>query len=354
MRRRPPSSPATRSRPQLRARSSADVSFVAALYASSSASGGGTVFAAFWFSRRHSYPEPPIRPASPLPANVKWCAAGFAVVLGCTRAQAPERRAPSDAASPPIVDASTTITVMDAADTGDASTDAAEAGTPHAVVDGPHTIDLAPARPIFYAFPKADPHHTPPFRLVAHLHGVCGAPSYACGKWIGAGVDVGAMVCPTGNAKCGDSPYGPPSWEAPTWGELVLAMDRDLETSIRNVEAKHRGTIQREGAVLTGYSRGAYAALPIARAHPGRYPYLVLIEANVPATADGLVKSGVRAVALVAGEKGDEIAGLRKTEATLTAAGFPARLFVMPNTGHLYSDDMERVMSEALAFVLAH
>lgn len=294
----------------------------------------------------------------PIPASVKCFGAGLAVVIACTRAQAPERRAPADAASAPsVVDASSspmTPPVTDAAPANDAGANAdGDARAPHATVDGPHTLDLAPGRPIFYAFPKTDEGHAPPFRLVAHLHGVCGPPSYACGKWIGAGVDVGAMVCPTGNAKCGDSPYGPPSWEAPTWGELVLAMDRDLETSIRKVEAKHRGTIQREGAVLTGYSRGAYAALPIARAHPGRYPYLVLIEANVPATADGLTKSGVRAVAFVAGEKGDEIAGLRKTEATLAAAGFPARLFVMPNTGHLYSDDMERVMSEALAFVLA-
>lgn len=286
---------------------------------------------------------------------MKCVAAGIAVVIGfgCTRAQTPERPPAPDAMTASVVDASSPPPASSASDAGDAG--AADAGSPpRAVVDGPHTLDLAPSRPIFYAFPKTDELHAPPFRLIAHLHGVCGPPSYACGKWIGAGVDVGAMVCPTGNAKCGDSPYGPPSWEAPTWGELVLAMDHDLETSIRKVEAKHRGAIRREGAVLTGYSRGAYAALPIARAHPGRYPYLVLIEANVPATADGLTKSGVRAVALVAGEKGDEIAGLRKTEATLTAAGFPARLFVMPNTGHLYSDDMERVMSEALAFVLAH
>jgi hypothetical protein len=223
------------------------------------------------------------------------------------------------------------------------------------IVDGPHELPLAPGRPVFYALPgaasRAGP---PPWRLVGHLHGVCGGPSYACGKWIGAGADVGAVVCPTGNAKCGDSPVGPPSWEAPTWGELVIAMDHDLETSIAKVEAKHKGSIRRDGAVLTGYSRGAYAAAPIARMHPGRWPYLVLIEASVPLSADGLARAGVRAVALVAGEKGEEIAGQRKTEAALVRAGFPAKLFVMPNTGHLYSEDMDRVMAEALAFVLSN
>jgi hypothetical protein len=169
---------------------------------------------------------------------------------------------------------------------------------------------------------------------------------------MGAGTAAGAMVCPTGNARCGDSPNGPPSWEAPSWKELVAAMDHDLEASIAKVSAKHPGAIRREGAVLTGYSRGAYAAAPIARMHPGRWPYLVLIEANVPLSADGLKKAGVRAVALVAGERGTEIAGETKTVAALEAAGFPAKLFVMPKTGHLYAD-MERVMTEALAFVLA-
>ena len=131
-------------------------------------------------------------------------------------------------------------------------------------------------------------------------------------------------------------------------------MDGDLERSIAKVEAKHRGSIRRDGAILTGFSRGAYAAPVIARLHPGRWPFLVLIEANVPLTAASLRKSGVRAVALVAGEVGTEIAGERKTAAELEKAGFPVRLIVMPRVAHLYSDDMEQVMANALAFVLEH
>jgi pimeloyl-ACP methyl ester carboxylesterase len=217
-------------------------------------------------------------------------------------------------------------------------------------VDGPHEIPLTAGRPIWYALPGAG---DKPVRLVAHLHGMCGPPSYACGKWIEAGTDVGAMVCPTGNARCGDSPYGPPSWEAASWEELVVEMDRDLEASIAKVIAKHPGVVRRDGAVLTGYSRGAYAAAVIARMHPGRWPYLVLIEARVPLGAASLRKAGVRAVALVAGEVGTEVASERKTQEELERAGFPARLFVMPGAGHLYSDDMERVMADALAYVLA-
>lgn len=218
-------------------------------------------------------------------------------------------------------------------------------------VDGPHAIALTKERPIFYAFPRAS--DARPLRLVAHLHGICYPPSYSCGKWMGAATDVGALVCPTGNAKCGDSPASPPSWEAPSWNELVTAMDSDLERSITRVSEKHPGAIRRDGAVLTGFSRGAYAAPVIARAHPGRWPYLVLIEADVPLSTAGLRAAGVRAVALVAGELGTEIAGERKTEARLREEGFRARLFVMPKVAHRYSDDVDAVMAQALAFVLA-
>jgi hypothetical protein len=231
------------------------------------------------------------------------------------------------------------------------ASDAALVTAPALAIDGPHELALEPGRPILYAFPGDVAR---PLRLVAHLHGMCGGPSYACGKWLASGVAIGAVVCPTGNARCGDSGVGPPSWEAPTWSELVATMDRDLEASIAKVEAKHRGSIRREGAVLTGYSRGAYAAAVIARKHKDRWPYLVLIEANVTLGAEALRAAGVRAVALVAGEQGNEIAGMRATAEALDRDGFPARLVVMKKTGHLYSEDMEDVMRDALAFVLGY
>jgi hypothetical protein len=131
-------------------------------------------------------------------------------------------------------------------------------------------------------------------------------------------------------------------------------MDADLESSIAKVMAKHRDTIRRNDAILTGYSRGAYAAPVIARRHPGRWPYLVLIEASMPLTASGLRTAGVRAVALVAGEQGTEVAGMRKTQAELERDGLPAKLFIMRHTSHPYSEDMEYVMHAALSFVLAY
>ncbi|MDB4942770.1 MAG: hypothetical protein JWP97_2304 [Labilithrix sp.] len=265
------------------------------------------------------------------------------VVLACTRGAGVEHAGPPpgtgepEEAAPP--DAA--VVVADAALPVDA---APPPPRPRA-----RELPLEEGRSVYYALPAGPG----PFRLVAHLHGICFPNAYSAGKWLGAATAVGALVAPTGNARCGDGPNGPPSWEAPTWEGLVAAMDADLERAIAKVDARERGALRRPGAILTGWSRGAFAAPAIARAHPGRWPYLVLVEANAPLSAASLRKSGVRAVALVAGEQGTELAGEQKTVAALADAGFPARLFVMHHTAHLYSDDIEDVMTRAFAFVLA-
>ena len=244
------------------------------------------------------------------------------------------------------------VSAGDASPGSDVDASVAWSPLPASEIEGPREIPLEPGRPVWYAFAKTG---VRPRRLVGHLHGICGPPVYACGKWIAAGAEAGVVVCPTGNAKCGDSPVSPASWEAASWNDLVTIMDHDLEASIAKVEAKHKGTIDRSDAVLTGYSRGAYASAVIARLpkNKNRWPYLVLIEANVSLTAASLRASGVRAVALVAGEQGTEIAGERATAETLERDGFPVKLFVMKKTGHLYSDDMEYVMHDALSWVVA-
>ena len=90
-------------------------------------------------------------------------------------------------------------------------------------------------------------------------------------------------------------------------------MDADLERAIAVIDAEYPGEVGREGAVLTGFSLGAYAAVQIARKHPGRWPYLVLNEADVALDAAQLRAAGVRAVALLAGENGSQVAGERRT-----------------------------------------
>jgi hypothetical protein len=210
---------------------------------------------------------------------------------------------------------------------------------------GPYEVPFDGARNVYYVVPRST---KKPARLIANLHGVCNPPGYACGYWVDAASKVGFLVCPEGNAKCGNNPKG-----SPTWSQPMPKFDEDLEKAIATVDTRYPGEIDREGAILTGFSLGAWAAYHIAKAHPGRWKYLILTEADVPLDAAQLRAADVRAVALLAGENGTQVAGERRTAERLKKAGYPAQLWVMKGAGHHYSADIDTLMAEAMEFVLS-
>lgn len=209
---------------------------------------------------------------------------------------------------------------------------------------GPFELPMLPERTVWYARPRSAEEH----RLIAHLHGQCAHPAYSCGKWFDAGAERGFVVCPTGNERCGGG-NGPPKWE-----ESFGQMDADLERAIEIVRrAEGDGGITREDAVMTGFSRGGWAAIELVRRHPGRWPLVIIIEADVTLTASALRAAKVARIALIAADHGTELRGERQTVEALKAADYPAELFVMPQSWHLYSANIDDVMRAALAFVLA-
>ena len=76
-------------------------------------------------------------------------------------------------------------------------------------------------------------------------------------------------------------------------------------------------------------------------------------SATTPALEAGLRAAGVRAVALIGGERGSQVAGQRRTVEKLRKQGYPAKLWVMKDAGHHYSADIDTIMAEAMDFVLA-
>jgi hypothetical protein len=241
---------------------------------------------------------------------------------------------PSTSLSTPTANANATATA-------DGGSDAAASARPI----GPYEIPFLDKRTVYFVVPSS---RAKPQRLLANLHGMCNPPGYACGYWVQAASERGFLVCPTGNASC-----GPGAYNAPTWTESFDKMDEDLERALATVDAQYPGEITRDGAILTGFSRGAYAAAEIVKKHPGRWPYLLLNEADVALDAKSLRAAGVRAVAMVAGEIGGQVGGERATVARLVAQKFAARLWVMPKAGHFYSANIDDIMREAIAWLLS-
>jgi hypothetical protein len=79
----------------------------------------------------------------------------------------------------------------------------------------------------------------------------------------------------------------------------------------------------------------------------------VLVEANVALDAAALRQSGVKAVALLAGEWGTQIAGERATVERLRKQGYPARFWTMSKAGHYYSADIDTLMGEAIDWAIS-
>jgi hypothetical protein len=238
------------------------------------------------------------------------------------------------------------VGVSDGGGDGDGGVvEAAVACTPRET--GPFGMPFAEKgkRSVFFGTPHGTSCDTAPHRLIANLHGVCNPPGYACGYWTGAAADRGFLVCPEGNSTCG--PGGPP-----TWDESFDLMDKDLEHAIDDVDALYPAQMTRDGAVLTGFSRGAYAAPFIAQRHPGRWSYLVLVEADVSLDAAALRRAGIKAVALLAGEWGTQIGGERATVEKLRKQKYPARFWMMPKAGHYYSADIDALMGQAIDWVV--
>ncbi|CAN5673575.1 hypothetical protein BH09MYX1_BH09MYX1_27730 [soil metagenome] len=254
------------------------------------------------------------------------------------------------APTPPSANPSA-LTTDAATDASPADASTSDATTEVAIVDaapltrafGPYELPLSGKRKVYYAVSQSA---SGTHRVIANLHGMCNPPGYACGYWLDAGTKMGFMICPEGNTVCGAG--GPSSWD-----ESFTAMDGDLEAAIRVVDVAHPGELSREGSILTAFSRGAYAAPIIAGMHPGRWPYLILAEADVSLSAYALRKAGVKAVVLLAGEWGTQIKGERETVKRLQNEHFPALFLTMKKAGHYYSADIDDLMSQAIAFVLA-
>jgi predicted esterase len=269
--------------------------------------------------------------------------ASIAAVSGCDRTRATVQPPATTSSAPDSSSSDPDGAAIEVAT--DAAPDVTIDAAPLTRDPGPFDLPFDGTRNVYVVAPTSP---QDPQRLIAFLHGVCNPPEYACGLWMQTSTQLGFLVCPTGDARC-----GPGQYNAPTWGKPEAAIDVDLEHAIDATMARFPGAIARDDAVLCGFSRGAYMAVKFAAAHPGRWPYLVLNEANVTLSVDQLKKAKVRAVALIAGELGGQIAGERKTAAALSKQGFPARFWPMPKAGHFYSDDIAQIMKEAIEFVTA-
>src|SRR5512145_2183450 len=108
-------------------------------------------------------------------------------------------------------------------------------------------------------YPPDDPGPRPIFVM---LHGMCSEPEHECPYFAEAIGHHGWLICPRGNARCGETGS---TWQQPRWREAV-------ERSVQAIHEVFPGELDESpGRTLIGFSLGGIVAMAIAHQDQGRY-----------------------------------------------------------------------------------
>jgi len=174
-----------------------------------------------------------------------------------------------------------------------------------------------------------------------YLHGVCGLTMNGCGHFASA---PGWLVCPQANSTCAN---GGASW-AGSVEEKIASVDRALDAAHARWPESARAPV-----VLVGFSQGAYVAMDIARARPGRYAGLLLLGADTGSAVDRIRAARVARVGLVCGAYDMMFPKMRDTPQVLALFGVSARFASLGHVGHTYvGGGNDAVLTSMLAWLV--
>ena len=178
---------------------------------------------------------------------------------------------------------------------------------------------------------------------IMFLHGMWAGPEEQCGIFEHAAAPFGFLVCPRGNAPNGDGRM---------WTGNYATVAPQLRAALNAAGALAPGKLDRSGdGTLIGYSNGAYFAVEVAMAEPGKWTGLVLLSMRVELDVTRLRAAGVRRILLAAGDRDGARASLQALAERTDAAGLPTRFTSLGPGGHEFPPDMSARMCDAVAWV---
>ena len=179
--------------------------------------------------------------------------------------------------------------------------------------------------------------------LTVMLHGMCAIPEWECPVFRAGAAHSSWLLCPPGPAACNGG--------GAMWSGLPTRLAEAIDTATSTLSSQ-QPEVDVTRKVLIGYSLGATAALGIITARPGEWLALMLVNASLEPSPAVIQKSGVRRVALVAGEHDGSRGTLRGAAAQLSSAGIRARFFELAATGHYFDATSEQRMAEPVTWLL--
>jgi predicted esterase len=191
------------------------------------------------------------------------------------------------------------------------------------------------------AYPPVDATAARP--AIVYLHGMWAGPEQECGVFERAATPFGFLVCPRGNT---------PNGEWWMWTGTYATVAPQLRAALNAASTLAPGKLDRSGGgTLIGYSNGAYFAVEVAMAEPGKWTGLVLLSMRVELDVARLRAAGVRRIVLAAGEKDGTRASMQAAAERTDAAGLPTRFMSLGPGWHDFPPDMSARMCDAVAWV---
>jgi pimeloyl-ACP methyl ester carboxylesterase len=205
----------------------------------------------------------------------------------------------------------------------------------------------APGRPVDVEVPGAPPivvayAEDGVERALIYLHGACGdirAPR----AWTEVSSRYATLIAIKGDRRCD------PDSDRTYWGPDIEQHEARIEAALERVADLRQREFAPKNLLIMGYSQGAQIVEERVRAHPDRYPRVILGGIPVPPSAEHLASA--RAVAVLGGERELSI-HMKVGMWALAAKHIPARFALFPKAGHGdYGPEGPRVMDETLDWI---
>lgn len=178
-------------------------------------------------------------------------------------------------------------------------------------------------------------------RAILYMHGMCGN-ARAVEGWRAAAARHGTLIALIGDTSCGRGRF--------KWSKTVESIQVRLSRALEAVAVARGGLLDTSQVVLFGYSQGADRASVLARRYPDKYRRVVL---GGPSHEPRLENLGDTEAVAVFGGQFESTWHMRNGAEVLSAAGKPARFFLLPRAKHgEYGPEGNRVMDEVLSWVV--
>ncbi len=191
----------------------------------------------------------------------------------------------------------------------------------------------------FYAAADA----TTPKPAVVLLHGMCGAPENACPFFADGGRDVGHLVCPRANRSC--------SGGGSIWGGTLEERKAVIDEAVNSLRNHEGAQLDDHGAVLAGFSQGAFLALEIASQGESAYQGLLLVGAHVKPNRKKLEAAGIKRVVLAAGAYDGARPAMEEEAKRLEGGAIAVRFVSLGAVPHTYVEESPGAIARSLRWL---